>query len=936
MNDTRFRVLGPIGLSSRGLVHRPRTPQQRTVLATLLLTPGRVVPAARLVTALWGEDPPSTARNSVQVQISRLRQFLKQHDVAELITSSSGYALEAEPDLVDLHRFRQLVRAAQAAHPATAVDLLERALDEWSGPPLADAAGDWLATTMVPVLEEERLGAVELLAELALEAGRHDHVVRALMPLHPDHPLRERLSALLITALHRSGRRADALQTYRRVREQFIAELGLEPGEELQRAHIEVLGGEAGTGRPTSTPPFAPSWATPCQLPPGVEHFAGRRAEMAQLQSHLDDFRPGLGTSPLVCLITGMGGVGKSALAVRWCLANRQLFPDGQLHLDLRGFGPDDAPVAPNDAVRTILESLGVPAMRIPATFDARVGLFRSLLADRRMIIVLDNARDSEQVRSLIPGSPGSLVVVTSRNVLSDIMVGHGARLVTLDPFTAEHAGELITRRLEHTAATPERATIQKITNVCGGLPLALNIVLAQVIAHSQDLALLMSDDMIHPEQRLEAFSQGEGRSNLEAVFSWSFRSLTPESGRLFRLLGMHVNPEITLAAAASFLGADLSRARRAMSELVRSHLINPLGRDRFVVHDLVWAYARKVATTEIARADKDAARQRALEHYLHSAMRGDLVLNPFFQIPLPVPSPGEGVTVCEFTDSEAVSDWFHAERRALTSAVEESAESGSNLTWQFARAVRTYFYRYGRLPEQARMHELALAAARRSGEALPRAYSHFGLGQAFNRLGRFAESRDHLEQALGIYRDADEAVGVAVVETELSVLSGQQGENEEALAHSLKALEVCRLIGHGPGEAMALNNAGWYEAQLGELTAARDDCAQAYVLFERLGDPMGAAAALDSLAFVHRSLGEPDQAVVHYQKALRMRAGHELIYEAETLAQLAEAQLLMGSSEEALGSLRRAISLFRNISPADASRVEARLAELETLITSS
>lgn len=230
MNDARFRVLGPIGLSRGGVVDRPSTPQQRTVLATLLLTPGHVVSAGKLVTALWGENPPSAARNSIQVQISRLRQFLKQHDAAELTTSSSGYALVAEPESVDLHRFRQFVRAAQAAGPATAAGLLECALNEWSGLPFADAAGDWLANTMVPALEEERLAAVESLAELDLEAGRYEHVVLALTPLHPHHPLRERMAALLLTALHRSGRRADALRLYRRVREQFVAELGLEPG----------------------------------------------------------------------------------------------------------------------------------------------------------------------------------------------------------------------------------------------------------------------------------------------------------------------------------------------------------------------------------------------------------------------------------------------------------------------------------------------------------------------------------------------------------------------------------------------------------------------------------------------------------------------------------------------------------------------------------
>ncbi|TYB69316.1 tetratricopeptide repeat protein [Nonomuraea sp. PA05] len=931
MNDARFRVLGPIGLSRRGVVDRPSTPQQRTVLATLLLTPGHVVPARKLVTALWGEDPPRAARNSVQVQISRLRQFLKQHDAAELTTSSSGYALVAEPASVDLHRFRQFVRAAQAAGPTTAAGLLECALNEWSGLPFADAAGDWLANTMVPALEEERLAAVESLAELDLEAGRYDHVVLALTPLHPHHPLRERMAALLLTALHRSGRRADALRLYRSVREQFVAELGLEPGAELQRAHLEALGRETGADRRSNASPPQPGWEVPCQLPPDVQHFAGRWAETAQLQSHLDAFSPGDAGSPLVCLIAGMGGVGKSALAVRWCLANRRRFPDGQLHLDLRGFGPDDAPITPGDAVRTMLESLGVPATRIPTTFDARVGMFRGLLADRRMIIVLDNARDSEQVRSLIPGSPGSLVVITSRNVLPDLVVGYAARLVTLDPLTEEHAGELITRRLADVATIPGRATIQKIIDVCGGLPLALNIVLARMVAHAHDLASVMSDDMTRPEHRLEAFSLGEDRSDLEAVFSWSFRSLTPDAGRLFRLLGLHVSPEITLAAAASLLGTDLSRTRRVMSELVRSHLISSLGKDRFGAHDLVWAYACRLAVTEIGPAGKDAARRRVLDHYLHSAMRGDLLLNPFFQIPLSVPVPGEGVAVCEFTDSEAATRWFHTERRALISAVEESAATGANVpTWQFARAVRTYFYRYGRLPEQARIHELALAAALRGDEDLPRAYSHFGLGQALNRLGRFAESRDHLQRALALYRDADEAVGMAVVETELSVLSGQQGENEEALAHSLEALRVCRLIGHRAGEAMALNNVGWYSAQLGDLATARDHCAQAHLLLERLGDAMGAAAALDSLAFVHRSLGEPDQAVVYYQQALRMRAGHELIYEAETLAQLAEAQLLAGSSDAAMESLGRALILFRNISPADASRIETRLAEVK------
>lgn len=931
MDDVEFRLLGAVGVWRDGQRLGPATAQQRSVLASLLLEPDRAVSVERLINTLWGSKPPASARNAVQGHVSRLRRLLTPLAGVEVRTSAQGYCLAADPHRVDLHRFRDLVREARQLEPAKARDRLETALAEWHGPALTGVAGRWLPDIVSPALDEERLSAIEELSALDVNASRYEEVIGRLSALVTEHPLRERLVFLLLTALHHGGRRTDALTLFRTVRQRFVEELGIEPGEELQRAHQNILRGQSPPAGTRSS-----GMATPRQLPPDIEHFTGREAELASMGDALPETGQALSRATPIQLVTGTGGVGKTSLAVHWAHRMRDRFPDGQLHADLRGFGPTGSPVPPTDVVRMFLEALGVPDSRIPSTLESRVGLYRSLLADRSVLVVLDNARDADQIRPLLPGSPGSLVLITSRDALNGLVAAEGARPMRLNPFSAAEARDLIIRRLGAASVAAEREAIDGLISVCAGLPLTLTIMAARAIAQpGLPLAALLPDrgDL---DGELDAFEGDDARSDLRTVFSWSHRALSEEGARLFRLLGLHEGATSTIAAAASLTGTPLSVARRSLVELARAHLTVERAPGRHSRHDLLWAYARELVHVHDTGTARQEALHRLLDHYLHTALLGDQQLNRHHQIPLAVAPARDGVTVTMLADRRQALAWFRYEHEALVAAVAQAARAGLDThVWQLARATRTFLYQQGHFHEQEAVHRTALEVAERTSDPEAQAYCHFGLGQAQVRLQRHEDGRAHLRTALELYSEMNNKIGQAVVHTQLSVVEGFADHSAAALHHNELALELCRAAGHRAGEAMALNNAGWYLARLGQHRQALSRCAEALTVLQGLGDTMGEAAALDSLGYIHNSLGQHEQAISYYKRALRKREGRERVYQAETLPQLAEAQLAAGRPAEARDTLLQALEQLGQFASHDADAVRARLREVEELLTS-
>lgn len=550
---------------------------------------------------VWGETAPVDARGSARAHIARIRRVLRESPgragataAARLVHESGGYVLKVDPECVDLHRFRRLVRRAHdAGCDQDRVALLREAVALWRGDALAGIPGEWAARTRES-LARERLDAVVAWAGAELAVRNPAILVGPLTDLAGQYPFVEPLAAALMRTLHALGHTAGAIEEYARLRGRLADELGIDPGHELQSLHLAMLRGDpaqpgAAVGERRSV--CAP---VPAQLPADLHGFAGRGAQLAHLDA-LAGEALAAPTAVVISAISGTAGVGKTALAVHWAHRVTDRFPDGQLYVNLRGFDPGGAPVSPAEALRGFLEALGVPAERIPAGTDERAAQYRSLLAGKRMLVLLDNARDAEQVRPLLPGTPLSMVVVTSRDQLTSLVTAHGARPLTLDLLSPEEGRQLLAHRLGAARVAAEPEPVERIVAACARLPLALAIAAARAQQTNFPLTTIAAElDDTHG--RLDVLDVGEPNGQVRAVFSWSYATLTPGAAGLFRLLGLHLGPDISAAAAASLAGRPVPDTRRLCAELVRASLLAEPAPGRYAFHDLLRAYAAEQA----------------------------------------------------------------------------------------------------------------------------------------------------------------------------------------------------------------------------------------------------------------------------------------------------------------------------------------------------
>jgi DNA-binding SARP family transcriptional activator/tetratricopeptide (TPR) repeat protein len=947
-----FGLLGPLLVRAGERSIPISAGKQRALLATLLLAVNQVVAIDKLAEALWQGSPPETARVTLQNYIMRLRHTLGPAGYERIVSRPSGYLIEVRPGELDVAQFAELQDTGLAASRAGAWEnasgQLGAALRLWRGQPLADVQSPLLAAE-VPRLAEMRLAALESRIDADLHLGRHRQVTAELAALAAAEPLRERVHELLMLALYRSGQQAAALAAYRQARRRLVDERGVEPGPALRELNQRILqsdptllivtpgsaadasrAGRNGDGRrPRSDPrpasaahPGGDAPPCPAMLPTAVPSFTGREAELCALSAMLLP----AGTPASVVIVGGTAGVGKTALAAVWAHQHAAGFPGGQLYVNLRGFGPAD-PLPPAEALRIFLDALAVPAAQIPATLDGRQSLYRSLLAGTKTLIVLDNAGGPDQVRPLLPGSPGCLVIVTSRNELAGLIAADGAQALVLDVLTSDEAHQVLARGLGPDRVAAEPAAAGELARLCARLPLALAVTAARAATRPDFTLTTLAAELRDARGRLDALTTGEDATDVRAVFSWSYHQLSSPAARMFQLLGLHPGPDTTAAAAASLAGLNPGQAQLLLRELTRGCLLTEHSPGRYAFHDLLHAYAAEQAATSHEQTRHEAT-GRMLDHYLHTADTAARLMQPHRGAPTLGPvSPG--VTPEHLTNHQQALAWFEAEHRVLAAVLAVAAETGFNAhAWQLPWALASFLDWRGHWHEWAAVERTALAAAIRLGDKTAEAMARRGIAAACLKIGDHDEARIHLAECLGLCRQLGDHASEARVQQDLCWQAQQQGHYADALGHAEHALALFQAIADRAGEANALNSIGWCHAQLGNPLQARTFCQQALSLYRELGNRYCEAHTWDSLGYAELRLGHLAEAADCYQHALGLfREAGDRFAEAEILTHLGDARQAAGHEGEARDAWRQALAILNDLDHPDAEKVRAKLA---------
>jgi DNA-binding SARP family transcriptional activator len=933
----RLAVLGPVTAWRDGVRIGLGPPRQRAVLGLLALMPNVAVHRQTIIDGLWGDDLPATAVHLVQVYVNRLRRLL---GAGHLLTSAgTSYELAAAGGQLDLMVFEEHAGRATRAHAAgevsQACEAYARALDAWRADPLADIE-ILHAHPVVVALRQRRSDLVIRYAEAATAAGRHEEILPRLRELAAAEPLNERAHAALMLALVGDGQQAAALGLFDDLRRRLDDQLGVRPGAELADAQQRVLRqdvphrpgsrmADGGLSRGAWLPPGGGSPA-PRQLPAAVPDFAGRAAEFAALTAALGD--DGAGKRAPIMTITGVAGVGKTTLAVHWAHQVAPHFPDGQLYVNLRGFDPSGAPVAAADAVRGFLAALSVPAELIPSSADAQAGLYRSLLAGRRMLVVLDNARDPAQVRPLLPGSAGCMVVVTGRTWLAGLVAAEGACQLNLDVLGAAEAAELMAGRLGRQRTAAEAEALAELIACCAGLPAALVIVAARAIAQPNLPLSSLAAELRAARNRLDALTTGDSATDVRSVFSWSYVSLSAPAARLFRLLGLHPGPDFSAGAAASLAGVPLPAAGRTLRELVSARLVDEPVAGRFALHDLLREYAAERAQLTGTEASRRAALQRMLDHYLHTALAAATCLEPQEARLTPARSV-RGAVVGRFADRREAADWFQAERLALLASITLAGDLRFDRhACQLPPALTSVLAQSARWQELATVGTVALAAAQRTGHREAEAFALRSLGGASAWLGRYDEAHAMLQRCLDLFTELGIVDGQGRAHLNLAGLLHLMDDDERALRHSHRARELFELADQQQaGLAAALNTVGWFEACLGDREAGLAYCQQGLALAQEIDHRWITAATLDSLGYVRHLLGQHQAAVSYYQQAAAMYAEVGAAwYRADVLINLGDTHETAGNRQAAREVWREALEFYERGYHFDTERVRARL----------
>jgi len=851
-----LQVLGPVRGRRGGVDLVLGPPQQRTQLAVLIAAAGEPVSVAKLSDVLWS-GAPSSGSAIVHRYISQLRRILEPdraaRDPAAVIRrTAGGYQLMVDKDSADLMRWRALVAAAQRSaargDQEAAVRAYEEALGLWDGPASADLAPEARKHPVFATLDREHVAVLIEAADLALAGDQGGRLVPVLDRAVAWHPYEEGLQARLLRALAAAGRRADALRRFAAIRERLRADLGREPDEPLRQAHrLILLEPEAlPVGRIMAGVPGPSPLAQPAQLPADLRFFSGRDDELDRLGDIL-------GVPMPLVVVAGLGGVGKTSLALRWAHRVRGQFPDGQLYVDLRGFAPRNQPIDAAEALHGFLEALGVPRAKQPSAPESLEALYRSVLAGRRVLVVLDNARDVDQVRPLLPGTSGCAVIVTSRAYLSGLVVEEGAEFVGLDVFSSPDSYRYLQSRLGDDRLAAEPVAAAEIVEVCGGLPLALAICAAW-IQRSPAYTLAAAAEEIRRRQGLDAFAGVANERDVRAVFSWSYRQLSPAAAELFRRLGRHPGSDLALATAASIAGRSRPETLSLLVELTNAQLLTELLPGRYGAHELVRAYAAELSD----EVEERETVRRAVEHYLHSLIEAAKLFDPS-RGQVRMEPPVAGVTPWHPSNGAQAASWFAAEQDNIRAAFEVAERAGLDvLLWFFSWGMNGMLMQLGRWDEAPPIIERALAAAERHGQMWWRGYLTNALGVCYSELGEYDRASRQFELAAALGRESGDVVrtaagllGMAAVLFSRSAWP-TAADAERAAELAGEARDLCVEVVRGEGQSrldLRTTRAHQILGDYREFTAM--------LVLERTGDAQAGIAELQHGILVHQRNGD-------------------------------------------------------------------------------
>ena len=914
----QFGVLGPLRVAVGDLEESRAIsgPRLRALLAVLLWRASRPVALDELAEMVWDGAPPGGTAESVRALVMRLRRQLDRRAAERIVTRAPGYLIEVSDDEFDARLFENLTLEAGAAvrggHWALAARTAAEALNLWRGTPLTDIPSQMLRDAWVPGLHQLHLQALEWRIEADLHEGHHEQLVPQLSELVARYPLREHFHGQLMLALVRSGRQAEALAAYQAARSALVEELGVDPGDELRQLHERILAGDPGLmARPEAAAAAAAAAAAPVprQLPAAVRSFTGRQTELSMLIDVVEQATgtPGAGGTVLITAIDGMAGVGKTALAIQAAHRLAGKFPGGQLFIDLHGYTQRTEPRPPGEALDWLLRALGVPPRGVPADTEQRAALFRQQLAGTKTLIVLDNAASEAQVRPLLPGSAGCVVLITSRRRLKGL---DDAQILALDVLPQADALSLFRAVAEPRRTPADDPVLSQIIELCAQLPLALRIA-AALLRHRPVWTLEHLAGLLRAQQgRIGSLSDGE--RDLGAVFELSYQSLTGAQQLMFRCLGVIPGPDFETYAAAALAGVGPAAATGLLEELVDHHLLIQDAADRYHMHDLLRLHARAIAGRDPSPA-RNAALDRLLDYYQHTAGRADALISGH---PRPAPVGPVPAHAPALPDEDTGRAWLRAERPSLLAALQHATSHAQHqrtvaLTAGVANLLRTD----GPWDQALDLQAVAAAAARSLHDRASQAAALIQLGVLRRLTADYPGALAELEQACRLYQDLGDQLGQADALTELGKLRLYARDYPGAAGDLSRALQLYQNLGNPLGQANVLDRLGEMQRLTGDYPAAISVLAQPLPLYQQLGDRNGQANVLIQLGDARRCTGDFAGAARDLQQALQLyqQLDHKL-GRANVLTQRGELRRVTGDYPGSARDLEQAFELYQDL----------------------